>query len=96
MRKGKYPDINPFYKEFDPGNILKFWKIESYGVLEKQKPNILPQMEQHALNILEKNTANTNNLSICKFQSMKSPMELSSLLSIKILLLYHLVVIPAD
>ena len=58
----KYPNINAFSKEFDPENtVSKILQIESYGVLEKQKPNILPQTEQHALNVLEKTTTNTNN-----------------------------------
>ena len=35
----KNPNINAVSKEFDPENIvLKFLEIESYGVLEKQKP----------------------------------------------------------
>ena len=58
----KYPNINAFSKEFDPENIVsKILQIESYGVLEKQKPNILPQTEQHALNVLEKTATNANN-----------------------------------
>ena len=30
--------------------VSKFWQKESYGVSERQKPNILPQTEQRALN----------------------------------------------
>ena len=58
----KYPNINAFCNKFDLGNMVsKFWQIESCGISEKQNPNILPQMEQRALNILEKNATNTNN-----------------------------------
>ena len=41
--------------------VSKFWQIESYGVSERQNPNILPQTEQRALNIFEKNKTNTDN-----------------------------------
>ena len=41
--------------------VSKFWQIDSYGVSEKQNPNILPQTEQRPLNVLEKTATNTNN-----------------------------------
>ena len=53
QNNNKYPNKNAFSNEFDLGKMVsKFWQMESYGVSEKQNPNILPQTEQRALNIL--------------------------------------------
>ena len=40
--------------------VPKFWQIESYSVSEKQNPDILPQMEQRALDILKKTKHTTS------------------------------------
>ena len=62
QNNNKYPNINAFSNASDLGNtVTKFWQIDPYGVSEKQSPNIFPQTEQRALNILEKTTTNANN-----------------------------------
>ena len=64
QNNNKYPNINVFSNEFGLGNMVsKFLQIRSYGVSEKQIPNILPQTEQRALNVLEKTATNTDNRS---------------------------------
>ena len=62
QNNNKYPNINAFSNASDLGNtVTKFWQIDPYRVSEKQSPNIFPQTEQRALNILEKTTTNANN-----------------------------------
>ena len=56
QNNNKYPNINAFSKKFDPENInSKFWHIESYGVLEKQKPKHFTTNETTCFKHLRKN-----------------------------------------
>ena len=54
------PNINAFSREFDPKIIvLKFWDIESYGVLEKQKPKQFGTIETTCFKHLRKKRQQT-------------------------------------
>ena len=60
-KNNKTLSINAFSTECNLDEmVLKFLKIESYGVSEEQSSNILPEIEQRALNILQVTTVNKN------------------------------------